>query len=208
MKPPVMEMPSGGVLADTQIRAALATGRIVIDPPPAKVGSNSVNLTLARWLAVYSSPVLDPHRDNSVRYIEIPPEGLRLQPGLLYLGVTREYTEAHGLLPNIDGRSSIGRLGISIHQTAGRGDVGFCGHWTLEIMVTRLAPRPWWAALWPWYKEGVILRPGDAIAQISWQETGICSVPYDRKPDAKYAQSGRDPDPRPQPSRYWKDLRR
>jgi dCTP deaminase len=198
----------GGVLADTQIRAALATGRIVIDPPPARIGSNSVNVTLGRWLAIYTSRVLDPHRDNPVRYIEIPPAGFLLRPGQLYLGVTEQYTEAHGLLPNIDGRSSIGRLGVSVHETAGRGDIGFCGHWTLEIVVARPCSRPWWAALVPWDREGVIVRPGDEIAQLTWHETGICSTPYDRKPGAKYAQRGRDPDPRPQPSRYWKDVAR
>ena len=46
-----------------------------------------------------------------------------------------EYTETHGYVPMIEGRSSIGRLGMFIHVTAGFGDVGFCGYWTLEIFV-------------------------------------------------------------------------
>ena len=54
-------------------------------------------------------------------------------PGTLYLGVTEEYTETHHTVPFLEGKSSIGRLGIDIHATAGKGDVGFCNTWTLEI---------------------------------------------------------------------------
>jgi dCTP deaminase len=60
-----------------------------------------------------------------------------LVPGELYLGVTVEYTETHRHVPFLEGKSSGGRLGLSIHATAGKGDVGFCGHWTLEITVAR-----------------------------------------------------------------------
>ena len=68
---------------------------------------------------------------------EIPGEGLVLQPGAVYLGVTEEYTETHRHVPFLEGKSSIGRLGIDIHATAGKGDVGFCNHWTLEISVAQ-----------------------------------------------------------------------
>lgn len=51
----------------------------------------------------------------------------------MYLGVTEEYTETHNTVPFLEGKSSIGRLGIDIHATAGKGDVGFCNTWTLEI---------------------------------------------------------------------------
>ena len=54
-------------------------------------------------------------------------------PDMLYLARTAEYTETRGLVPMLEGRSSIGRLGLSIHVTAGFGDVGFCGFWTLEL---------------------------------------------------------------------------
>ena len=47
--------------------------------------------------------------------------------------VTEEYTETHAHVPFLEGKSSTGRLGIDIHATAGKGDVGFCGNWTLEI---------------------------------------------------------------------------
>ena len=56
-----------------------------------------------------------------------------LLPGHLYLGVTDEYTETHAHVPFLEGKSSTGRLGIDIHATAGKGDVGFCNAWTLEI---------------------------------------------------------------------------
>lgn len=79
---------------------------------------------------------LDPKKDNETIDIEIPEEGYVLIPGMLYLGTTEEYTETYGLIPNIDGRSTTGRLGIEIHRTAGFGDNGFKGKWTLEITVT------------------------------------------------------------------------
>ena len=79
---------------------------------------------------------LDPKQDNETEDFEIPEEGYVLLPGILYLGETEEYTETYGFIPNIDGRSSTGRLGIEIHRTAGFGDVGFRGKWTLEITVT------------------------------------------------------------------------
>ncbi len=58
-----------------------------------------------------------------------------MQPQQFYLGVTAEYTETHSHVPFLEGKSSTGRLGIDIHATAGKGDVGFCGNWTLEISV-------------------------------------------------------------------------
>ena len=60
-----------------------------------------------------------------------------LQPNQLYLGRTAERTETHNLVPMIEGRSSIGRLGLFVHVTAGFGDVGFCGYWTLEMFAVQ-----------------------------------------------------------------------
>jgi len=79
--------------------------------------------------------ILDMKADNPIKELIIPDEGLLLVPGKLYLGKTNEYTETYNLIPGIDGRSSIGRLGINIHATAGFGDIGFKGNWTLEISV-------------------------------------------------------------------------
>jgi dCTP deaminase len=60
-----------------------------------------------------------------------------LKPGELYLAQTMEHTVTKNLVPVISGRSSIGRLGINVHATAGFGDVGFSGYWTLELFVVR-----------------------------------------------------------------------
>lgn len=98
-----------------------------------KLNPNSYNLSLHDELLVYRVNVLDMARDNPYERIKIPEDGLLLKPGELYLGRTREYTETNSLVPMIEGRSSIGRLGIFVHVTAGFGDVGFEGYWTLEI---------------------------------------------------------------------------
>jgi len=86
---------------------------------------------------VYEEVVLDMRRANRVRRLTIPPEGLVLQPDQLYLGRTVERTETHNLVPMIEGRSSVGRLGLFVHVTAGFGDVGFCGYWTLEMFAVQ-----------------------------------------------------------------------
>ena len=88
-------------------------------------------------MACYSSRVLDAREHNKIEHFEIPLDGFVLQPGVLYLGVTEEYTETHAHIPFLEGKSSTGRLGIDIHATAGKGDVGFCNTWTLEISVTQ-----------------------------------------------------------------------
>jgi dCTP deaminase len=80
---------------------------------------------------------LDAREHNKIEHFEIPLDGYVLQPGVLYLGVTEEYTETHAHIPFLEGKSSTGRLGIDIHATAGKGDVGFCNTWTLEISVTQ-----------------------------------------------------------------------
>ncbi len=88
--------------------------------------------------AANPEPILEP-LDMAVEERTVPlqivPKGLVLYPGVLYLGATLEYTETKGLAPKIDGRSSVGRLGKCIHVTAGFGDDGFKGDWTLEIVV-------------------------------------------------------------------------
>lgn len=107
---------------------------ILIDPFHEKqLGPNSYNLRLYHELMVYDEPVLDLKKEHKVKTIVIPQEGLVLEPGKLYLGRTVEYTKTEKLVPMIEGRSSIGRLGLFIHITAGFGDVGFRGFWTLEI---------------------------------------------------------------------------
>ena len=132
------------ILSGVEIQRNLG-GRIVIEPfDPANLNPNSYNLTLHDELLTYEEVVLDMRQQNRVRRIKIPEDGLVLNPNQLYLGRTVERTETHSLVPMIEGRSSIGRLGLFVHVTAGFGDVGFCGYWTLEIFAVqpvRIYPR-------------------------------------------------------------------
>ncbi len=109
---------------------------IYIEPfTAAQLNPNSYNLRLHNELMVYDATQLDMKKENTATLIKIPEEGLLLEPGVLYLGRTLEYTRTHNLVPMLEGRSSVGRLGMFIHVTAGFGDVGFEGYWTLEIFV-------------------------------------------------------------------------
>ena len=98
--------------------------------------------------------VLDMRQPNRTRRIEIPEEGMVLSPNQLYLGRTVERTETHNLVPMIEGRSSVGRLGLFVHVTAGFGDVGFAGYWTLEMFAV----------------QPVRIYPGVAICQIFYHQ--------------------------------------
>lgn len=121
------------ILSGKEIRNKLGR-EIIIEPfNEQQLNSNSYNLKLHNELVIYESCILDVKKDNRISKIIIPQEGIILNPGKLYLGRTAEYTETKGYVPMIEGRSSIGRLGMFIHVTAGFGDVGFRGYWTLEI---------------------------------------------------------------------------
>ncbi|VFQ46722.1 dCTP deaminase [Desulfoluna butyratoxydans] len=121
------------ILSGKEIESRL-NGDICIDPFDKKrINPNSYNLTLHDELLIYTDPVLDMKKEHSTENITIPAEGLILEPHRLYLGRTVEYTETSNLVPMLEGRSSIGRLGLFVHVTAGFGDVGFKGFWTLEI---------------------------------------------------------------------------
>jgi dCTP deaminase len=125
------------ILSGHEIRRHLGTS-IAIDPfDEANLNPNSYNLTLHDELITYEEVVLDMRKANRVRRLSIPPEGLVLSPNQLYLARTVERTETHNLVPMIEGRSSIGRLGLFVHVTAGFGDVGFCGYWTLEMFAVQ-----------------------------------------------------------------------
>ena len=121
------------ILTGPEIKRRLGTD-IKIDPyDEERLNPNSYNLRLHDELMVYTATPLDMKQANPTEKIIMPEEGYELQPGRLYLGRTIEYTETHNLVPMLEGRSSIGRLGMFVHVTAGFGDVGFCGFWTLEI---------------------------------------------------------------------------
>ncbi len=107
---------------------------IIIEPfDQSRVNPNSYNLTLHNELLVYENHELDMKKLNPTKRITIPEDGLVLEPNRLYLGRTNEFTKTEGFVPMLEGRSSTGRLGLFIHVTAGFGDVGFAGYWTLEI---------------------------------------------------------------------------
>lgn len=121
------------ILSGREIRRELGKG-IAIEPfNEGQLNPNSYNLKLHNELMVYDAPVLDMKTPNPTSSITIPKEGLLLETGKLYLGRTVERTETSKFVPMLEGRSSIGRLGLFIHVTAGFGDVGFKGFWTLEI---------------------------------------------------------------------------
>ena len=102
--------------------------------------------------------------------IKIPKTGLILSPDIGYLGATVEYTETRNLFPYIDGKSSVGRNFILNHHTAGRGDDGFCGEWTLEIRV-----------LYP-----TVVYPNMRIGQIYYEKFSGNRMPYDKNPASHY----------------------
>jgi dCTP deaminase len=98
-----------------------------------KINPNSYNLSLHNELLIYKDNLLDMKKHNKVKNIIIPKEGLILEPGRLYLGRTEEFTHTDKYVPMLEGRSSTGRLGLFVHVTAGFGDIGFKGFWTLEM---------------------------------------------------------------------------
>jgi dCTP deaminase len=121
------------ILSGKEIEKQLGE-KIFIEPyEPKQLNPNSYNLRLHNELMVYDKDVLDMKTPNTASKLIIPEEGLVLERHKLYLGRTIEHTTTHGYVPMLEGRSSIGRLGLFVHVTAGFGDVGFSGFWTLEM---------------------------------------------------------------------------
>lgn len=121
------------ILSGKEIKNRLGKDIIIEPYNESQLNPNSYNLKLHNELLVYEDDILNMKKENKAKKIVIPEEGLLLKPGKLYLGRTVEYTKTDKLVPMLEGRSSIGRLGLFIHITAGFGDVGFSGYWTLEI---------------------------------------------------------------------------
>lgn len=122
------------MLSGEEIIEAVNRGDIIIEPfNKNNVNPNSYNLTLADELIVYTGEILDARKENKTKTIIIPEEGYTLSPGQFYLAKTNEYTENEKYVPEISGRSSIGRIGINIHHAAGLGHIGYKGAWTLQI---------------------------------------------------------------------------
>lgn len=160
-----------GMLTGLEIERRVQLGDIEISPfNKSQLNPNSYNLRLDKELKVYVSngfndmdfsngigdtypsilPHLDSHAENKTVSIKIPEEGFELHPGILYIGRTIERTKTNKFIPMINGRSSGGRLGLSVHICAGFGDIGFDGTWTLEITVVH----------------PLKVYPGDEIAQV------------------------------------------
>lgn len=178
------------ILSDTDILKAIDVGEIVIEPfRHEALGTNSYDVHLGEWLATYDDQELDARRHNTVTAFRIPDDGYILRPEGFYLGVTAEYTESHRHVPFLEGKSSVGRLGIDIHATAGKGDVGFCNNWTLEISV----------------KQPIRVYGGMPIGQLIYFTTsGDVAVPYNRKSSAKYNARSTQP----VESMMWKNFAR
>lgn len=122
------------ILSGLEIKKQVERGHIRIDPYDERfLNPNSYNLRLHNELMVYTDAVLDMKRPLNTETLTIPEAGLVLHPGRLYLGRTVERTSTDHFVPMLEGRSSVGRLGLYIHVTAGFGDIGFDGFWTLEI---------------------------------------------------------------------------
>jgi dCTP deaminase len=127
-----------------------------------QLNPNSYNLCLHEDLLVYENRVLDMKKENKAVPMRIPAEGLLLETGKLYLGRTIEHTETDGYVPMLEGRSSIGRLGLFVHITAGFGDVGFKGFWTLEMFCV----------------QPIVIYPGVQICQIFYHTLQGDYAPY------------------------------
>ncbi len=186
------------ILSDRTIREELDVGRIVIDPlDESCIQPSSVDLRLDRLFRVFlnhTMPVIDLKEDleDLTRLVEIGEgEAFILHPGEFVLGSTFERVSLpDDLVGRIEGKSSLGRLGLLIHSTAGFIDAGFSGHITLELSIVAYLP--------------ITLYPGMKIGQVSFlRMTTPADVPYgSARVGSKYqGQRG------PTPSRYWENFR-
>ena len=158
---------------------------IFIEPfNPSQINPNSYNLKLHNELLMYNNVILDMKQENTCKRITIPEDGYMLLPNTLYLGRTVERTKTDKYVPMLEGRSSIGRLGLCIHATAGFGDVGFDGFWTLEIFCI----------------QPVIIYPNVEICQIYYHDI---EGEYDPYVNGKYSNNHDI-----QPSLLYRDFRR
>lgn len=177
------------ILSDRDIRAGLESGHIVITPledPEIQIQPCSVDLRLGNRFVVFKhalKPFIDPLVDDATEYTEAyeVPDGQAfiLHPGEFVLGTTKERVEVpNDLVAKVDGRSSIGRLAILIHATAGFIDPGFRGVITLELSNVGKMP--------------VALHANMRVCQISFEQmTGPAERPYGSRKGSKYQdQSG------------------
>jgi dCTP deaminase len=174
------------ILSDRDIKKALESGRVKIESVRPEmfmhIHASSMDLHLGNTFKLYEHSkfaVLDPKRPETfhghMRQLVIPDgESFMVQPGEFVLGVTEEkITVPNDLVVRVEGRSSLGRLGIIVHSTAGFVDPGFSGTITLEISNLNRMP--------------IALYPGMRICQIAFEMmTSPADTPYDAKPNSKY----------------------
>jgi len=173
------------VLSDRDIRNAIVQGRIIIKPNPnyaSHLGSCSLDLQLGNTYRVFNHskiPFIDPRNAKTLHDVttEIQvtdKESFTLHPNEFILAITREYIQMpDDLMGRLEGRSSIGRLGVVVHSTAATIDAGFRGNITLELANMGRIP--------------VMLYPGMRICSLSFEElTSRAQVPYFKKKSAKY----------------------
>jgi dCTP deaminase len=185
------------ILSDRTIREELAAGRIVIDPlDEGDIQPSSVDLRIDRYFRVFrnhSMRVIDVKEDQEelTELIEIEEDdSLILHPGEFILGSTRERVALpNDLVARLEGKSSLGRLGLLIHSTAGFVDAGWDGHLTLEL--SNVANLP------------ITLYPGMKIGQISFlRMTTPADIPYGSAQIGSKYQGQRGPTP----SRYFENF--
>ena len=175
------------ILSDRDIKARILKGDIVVESPDndhhANIGASSMDLRLGKYFKIYDHTkfaVLDPLQPeafkNIARLIEVDDERVPfiVQPGEFVLGVTLEKIKiSDDMVARVEGRSSLGRLGIIIHSTAGFVDAGFEGTITLEITNINRMP--------------VALYPGMRVCQLAFEEmSSPADVPYHKKGSSKY----------------------
>jgi dCTP deaminase len=187
------------ILSDRTIREELAAGRIVIDPlDPESVQPSSVDLTVDRYFRVFRNHTMGfidvkEDQEDLTELVEIgPDEVFILHPGEFVLGSTAERVALpDDLVARLEGKSSLGRLGLLIHSTAGFVDAGWDGHLTLEL--SNVANLP------------ITLYPGMKIGQISFlRMTAPAETPYGSKGVGSKYQGQRGPTP----SRYFENFGR
>lgn len=161
------------ILSDLTILEEIENGKIVIDPfHPKNLNPNSIDLTIAPQFKRYVPDILDPRKPNETEDFVIPEEGYVLQPGEVYLYACNERIGVKGnIRAKVEGKSSLGRLGLFIHVTAGFIDTGFEGSLVLELVATR----------------PIRIYPNMKICQVEFARVeGIILETYDQKSGSKY----------------------
>ncbi len=176
---------SGMVLSDVDIKRYLAEGKIRVSPdlPPEQFGSCSVDFRLGNEFSIFEHsrhPYIDPRDKGAIqdlmRTIDVKDgEPFILQPREFALAITMESLELDAdVLGRLEGRSSLGRIGIIVHGTAGLFDPGWRGKATLELSNLGIMP--------------VALYPGMRICSFTFEQLSTpTSVPYYKKAGNKYA---------------------